>query len=123
MSAESQSTQRLQVTFGTTHRTGVREREAGTSCRWERQISSGPVAAAETPEQRDRSVDGKFLKGMPGGGGFLLNWPNRILAAEGQRLGGLGTDDFAESWLRPGPPGRASQGQGRGLLEKRLPGP
>ena len=53
----------------------------------------------------------------------MLNWPNRILAAEGQRLGGLGRDDFAESWLRPGPPGKAGQGQGRGLLEKGLPGP
>lgn len=69
VSAESQSTQRLQVIFRTTYRTGVREREAGTSCRWERQISSDPVAAAETPEQRDRSVDGKFMKGMSGGGG------------------------------------------------------
>lgn len=54
------------------------------------------------------------------GGGFLLTWPHRILAAGGWKPGWLGRDDFAESGLRQGPTGRASQGQGPGLWEKGL---
>lgn len=88
----------------------------GTRCRWERQ-PAGEIWA--TLQHRDRSVGGKLLRGRAREGGVLQNWPSRILAAGGQRLG----HRVGMTLQNPGHI-RALRGRlAKGPLEKGLPGP
>lgn len=92
------------------------ERVIGTGCRWERQ-PAGEIGA--TLQHRDRSVGGKLLRGRAREGGVLQNWPSRILAAGGQRLG----HRVGMTLQNPGHI-RALRGRlAKGPLEKGLSGP